>query len=106
MYAIGRYQATRAPRVVEQGGMYSRKRTSVFHVEERGLTYLTDLLSAGDTSYAGIVIRGDDLFASYYTSPPEKDWTWSMGLFRRTDIKMARLHLPSLEALALERRPK
>jgi hypothetical protein len=105
VYAIGRYQATRAPRVVEQGGMYSRKRTSAFLVEEHGLTYLTDLPSAGDTSYAGIVIRGDDLIASYYTSPPEKDWPWSMGLFRRTDIKMARLHLPSLEALAQKRRP-
>ena len=41
----------------------------------------------------------------YCTSPPERDWPWLMGLFRRTDIKMVRLHLPSLEALAPARRP-
>lgn len=100
-YAIGRYQATRAWRVAEQGGMYARKRTSIFLVEAERLLYLCDLPSAGDTSYAGIVVRGDELFASYYASPPAKDYTWSMGIFRRTDIRMARIHLPSLEALAV-----
>jgi hypothetical protein len=101
VYAIGRYQATRAPRIAEQGGMYARKRTSLFLIEPDRLLYLCDLPSAGDTSYAGIVMRGEELFASYYTSPVEKDYTWSMGLFRRTDIRMARIHLPSLEARAL-----
>jgi hypothetical protein len=101
VYAIGRYQATRAPRIAEQGGMYARKRTSLFLIEPGRMLYLCDLPSAGDTSYAGVVIRGEDLFASYYTSPIEKDYTWSMGLFRRTDIRMARIHLPSLEALAV-----
>lgn len=100
VYVIGRYQATRAPRIGEQGGMYARKRTSIFLVEPDRLVYLCDLPSAGDTSYAGIVIRGEELFASYYTSPIEKDYTWSMGIFRRTDIRMARIDLPGLEALA------
>lgn len=102
-YAIGRYQATRAPRIAEQGGMYARKRTSIFLVEPEQLLYVCDLPSAGDTSYAGIVIRGDELIASYYTSPPAKDYTWSMGIFRRTDIRMARIHLPSLESLAVRK---
>lgn len=101
VYAIGRYQATRAPGVVEQGGLYSRKRTSVFLVEEGGLRYLTDLPSAGDTSYAGVVFRGDELYASYYTSPPERDFTWIMGMFRPSNIRMARIDLPALERLAL-----
>ncbi len=100
LYSIGRYQATRAPRVAEQGGMYSRKRTSIFAVEEDKLRYLTDLPSAGDTSYAGIVIRGDELYASYYTSPPERDITWILGMFRPSNIRMARIDLRALERLA------
>jgi hypothetical protein len=102
VYAIGRYQATRARGLVEQGGVYSRKRTSVFLVEPAGLHYLTDLPSAGDTSYAGVVIRGDELYASYYTSPPERDVVWSMGMFRPSNIRMVRIDLPALERLALE----
>jgi len=100
IYAIGRYQATRAPRFVEPGGMYSRKRTSLFLVEETGLHYLSDLPSAGDTSYAGVVLQGDELCASYYTSPPDRDITWVLGMFRPTHIRMARISLPALEALA------
>jgi len=101
VYAFGRYQATRAPRLVEQGGLYSRKRTSLFLVEEGGLRYLTDVPSAGDTSYAGVAMRGDELYASYYTSPPERDITWILGMFRPSDIRMARIDLPALERLAL-----
>jgi hypothetical protein len=101
VYAIARYQATRARKYVELGGMYSRKRTSIFLVEENALRNLADLPSAGDTSYAGIVMRGDELFASYYTSPPDKDITWVLGMYRPSNIMMARIDLPALERLAL-----
>jgi hypothetical protein len=101
IYAIARYQATRAPKYVELGGIYSRKRTSLFLVGEQGLRYLTDLPSAGDTSYAGIVMQGDELIASYYTSPPDRDVTWILGMFRPSNIRMARIDLPALERLAL-----
>jgi hypothetical protein len=104
VYAIARYQATRAWKYVELGGMYSRKRTSLFLVEEGGLRYLSDLPSAGDTSYAGAVIRGDELIASYYTSPPEHDVTWVLGMFRPSNIRMARIDLPALDRLALAAR--
>jgi len=103
IYAIARYQATRAWRYVELGGIYSRKRTSLFLVEEHGLRYLTDLPSAGDTSYAGTVMQGDELIASYYTSPHERDVTWVLGMFRPSNIRMARIDLPALERLALSR---
>ena len=85
--------------------MYSRKRTSLFLVEESGLRYLTDLPSSGDTSYAGVVMQGDELYASYYTSPPEHDITWVMGMFRPSHIRMARIDLPALERLALATPP-
>jgi len=105
VYAIGRYQATRAPRVAELGGLYSRKRTSIFLVEEDSLRYLTDLPSAGDTSYAGIVMRGDELYASYYTSPLDRDYTWILGMFRPWNIRMARIDLRALEELATSQLP-
>jgi hypothetical protein len=65
--------------------------------------YLSDLPSAGDTSYAGIVVQGDSLYASYYTSPPEHDITWAIGMFRPSNIRMARIDLPALERLAVAR---
>lgn len=100
VYAIGRSQVSRAPWFAEQGGLYSRKRTSIFAVEEDRLRLLTDLPSAGDTSYAGIVIRGDDLYASYYTSPPERDFSWIEGMLRPSNIRIARVNLPALALLA------
>lgn len=101
-YAVGRYQASFFPRFVEQGGLFSRKRTSLFLVEETRMVRLTDLPSAGDTSYAGIVIQGDELYTSYYTSPVKKDPTWIEGMFGRTDIRMARISLPAMERLGME----
>jgi hypothetical protein len=86
--------------LLRRDGLYSRKRTSIFLVEPEGLRYLTDLPSAGDTSYAGIVIQGNELFASYYTSPPAKDQTWLLGMLRPASIRMARIDLPALERLA------
>lgn len=104
VYAIGRRQVTRAPLIAESGGFYSRKRTSIFLVEPEGLTWLTDLPSAGDTSYAGIVIRGDDLYASYYTSDVDRDDPWVLGMLRPTSIHMAKVELRALEALATRAR--
>ncbi len=101
VYAIGRYQASFAPKFVEQGGIYSRKRTSLFAVREDSLVRLTDLPSAGDTSYAGIVVRGDEAHVSYYTSPIKRDYTWVLGMFRPTNIRMARLDLAAMERVAL-----
>jgi hypothetical protein len=101
VYAVGRYQASFAPKLVQQGGIYSRKRTSLFAVNEDALVHLTDLPSAGDTSYAGIVIQGDQAYVSYYTSPIKDDYTWVTGMFRPTDIRMARIDLAAMERLAL-----
>lgn len=100
IYAIGRYQTTRAPRFVEQGGLYSKKRTSIFLVAESGLQLLTDLPSTGDTSYAGVARRGDELYVSYYTSPLDRDYTWIMGMLRPSQIRMARIDLRALERRA------
>jgi hypothetical protein len=104
IYAVGRYQASFFPRVLEQGGIFSRKRTSIFLVEPQRLTRLTDLPSAGDTSYAGIAIRGDEMYVSYYTSSIKRDPVWVQGMFSPSDIRMARVSLPALDRLAVSPR--
>jgi hypothetical protein len=101
IYAVGRYQASFFPRLLEQGGIFSRKRTSIFLVEPERLTRLTDLPSAGDTSYAGIAIRDDEMYVSYYTSSIKRDPVWVQGMFSPSDIRMARVSLPALERLAV-----
>jgi len=103
IYAIGRYQASFTSGLSELGSIWSRKRTSLFLVEEDGLWHLTDLPSAGDTSYAGIVIRGDELYASYYTSRVDRDYPWIAGMFQPSNIVMARISLPAMARLAQEK---
>lgn len=103
VYAAGRFQASFAPWLIEQGGLLARKRTSLFLVEPHRLVHLTDLPSAGDTSYAGVVVRGDEAYISYYTSSPKEDPVWVVGMFQPSDIRMARVSLPALERLALSK---
>jgi hypothetical protein len=100
VYAVGRYQPGRRGTLTALGSVLSRKRTSLFLVEEDGLIYLSDLPSAGDTSYAGAVIRGDDLYISYYTSDISKDYPWILGMLRPSDIRIAKISLAGLEELA------
>jgi hypothetical protein len=66
---------------------------------------LSDLPSAGDTSYAGVVLRGGALWVSYYTSDVNRDFPWALGMVRASDIRMARVDLASLAKLAAEKKP-
>jgi hypothetical protein len=61
---------------------------------------LSDLPSAGDTSYAGVVLHGGSLYADYYTSHIERDYPWLLGMILRTDIRMARVPLDDLQRVA------
>lgn len=99
-YAVGRYQPDLAWPFAQQGSILSRKRTSLFQIKPEGLIYLTDLPSAGDTSYSGVVQRGDDLYVDYYTSDVTHDWFWLMGMVSPSEIRMAHVNLPALEQLA------
>lgn len=101
VYAVGRYQPNPRGPFTELGSIFSRKRTSLFLVTERDIFWLTDLPSAGDTSYAGVVVQGDTLYISYYTSDPEKDYPWVLGMVAPSSIRIARVSLPELEKQAL-----
>jgi hypothetical protein len=111
VFAVGRAQPGARGGLTRLGGVFSRKRTALFWIDPgregvagRGggprLVWLSDLPSAGDTSYAGVVCRGDALYVDYYTSPIRRDWPWIVGMFLRSDIRMARLPLAALHASA------
>ena len=40
------------------------------------------------------------LYASYYSSPLESDWPWYVGMLSPSDIRMVRIPLDQMEALA------
>lgn len=97
IYAVGRYQPKPWGPLTQLGSVFSRKRTALFRVDEDRLTWLSDLPSAGDTSYAGVVILGDFLYISYYTSDIRRDFPWLMGMLLPSDIRIVRIPLKALE---------
>jgi len=101
VYAFGRYQPDlgHSGPLTDQGSILSRKRTALYLVCEDGLAYLTDLPSDGDTAYIGLVMDGDTVYATYYTSPINHDFPWIMGMFSPSEIRMAKIDLSAMEAL-------
>jgi hypothetical protein len=102
-YAVGRYQPGPQGVLTRMGGALSRKRTALYQVEPGRLVRLSDLPSSSDTSYAGVVERDGALYVDYYTSRIDRDWPWLIGMALRTDIRMARIPIEALEALASDR---
>lgn len=103
VYAVGRYDPEGREKWYGMSSLLGRKRTALYEVTPDALIYLSDLPSAGDTSYAGVVIRGDDLYVSYYSSDTTRDYAWLLGAVMPSDILMARVPLAKLEALAENR---
>ncbi len=99
VYAVGRSQPHISGPYQWQGSAFSRKRTSLYRVDVSGedLTHLADLPSAGDTAYAGVVVRNGQAILSYYTSPLRSDPAWLTGMLFPTSIRMAAIPLAGLE---------
>jgi hypothetical protein len=100
VFALGRYQPQRAAPFWHLGSIFSRKRTSLFLISEDSLEYLSDLPSAGDTSYVGAVLLKYAVLISYYTSPTDRDVPWITGMLSQTNIRLAKISLASLAAVA------
>lgn len=100
VYAVGRFDPEGIGKWYGGSSLLGRKRTAIYEVTPEALIHLSDLPSAGDTSYAGAVIHDGDLYVSYYTSDIRRDYAWALGLIRPSDIMMARVPLENLEALA------
>jgi hypothetical protein len=90
-FAVGRHQPGERGLFTRLGSAWSRKRTALYSVGETGLSHLADLPSTGDTSYAGVVFDGDAVLIAYYTTRPDRDVPWLLGMFLPTEIRMARV---------------
>jgi len=86
------------------GSCWGRKRTSLYLVTDERLILLCDFPSCGDTSYAGAVVDGDDVFICYYTSRPGKDYPWLFGMLTNTSIEMVRFKAADTDKLADKKR--
>jgi hypothetical protein len=104
VFAVGRHQDGKRGPLTQLGGAWSRKRTALYEVTAERLSHLSDLPSAGDTSYAGVVLRDGFAYVDYYTSAIHRDYPWLLGMFLPTDIRMARVPLRALVALADQKR--
>ncbi len=102
-YAVGRFDPMPGGGLL--GSVLSRKRTGLYLVSPKRLELLSLLPSAGDTSYAGVVVSGADLLVSYYTSRTDRDYPWLLGMLMPSEIRLARVPLLSLQSLAEARLP-
>lgn len=100
VYAAGRYDPEGRDKWFGHSSLLSRKRTAIYEVRPDALIHLSDLPSAGDTAYAGMVVWGSDLYVSYYTNNIERDYSWLLGLVMPSDVMIARIPLERLEAVA------
>jgi hypothetical protein len=95
IFAAGRNHL--GPRL-DLGNHVARKRTSIYEVTSERLIFLFDLPSNGDTAYTGVVVRGDDIYVSYYTCPINKDLPWIVGItmLTETEIRIAKFSATGL----------
>ncbi|MFX0098794.1 MAG: sialidase family protein [Candidatus Hodarchaeota archaeon] len=99
-FAVGRFQPERDSVFTALGSVFARKRTSLFEFVNLNSTpelkYISDLPSSGDTAYEGVIIEGDRLYITYYSSDPSKDPAWMLGLFIPSDIYLVNISITSL----------
>ena len=100
VYALGRRNPYTPGLLNKYGSILAKKRTSLWLVTPEKLVWLSDVPSAGDTSYAGYVLQGNTLYFSYYTSSIHHDYPWIVGMIKESPIMMGKLNLNVLEQLA------
>ncbi len=100
VYAAGRYDPEGREKWYGMSSLLGRKRTALYEVTPDALIHLSDLPSAGDTSYAGVALLNGFAYISYYSSDTRRDYAWLLGALLPSDILMARIPLENLERLA------
>ena len=95
IFAVGRNHM--GPRI-DLGNHFRPKRTAFYEVERDRLIHLFDLPSNGDTAYTGVVMRGEDIYASYYTAPIDKEYPWIFSICykTKTEVRIAKVSAAGL----------
>jgi len=100
VYAVARWQPPPHGPFTRMASTLARKRTALYRVDPERLVWLSDLPSSGDTSYAGVVRRGGDLYVDWYTSDIERDPPWLLGMFLRSDVHFAKIPVDAIHAVS------
>ncbi len=100
IFCIARYQPEMDVIMTQNGGIFSTKRTSIYELTENKIIRITDLPSAGDTSYGSVSIYNGNLYIAYYTSPITKEYPWFIAMFQETEIRMVKISTVNLLAMA------
>lgn len=100
LFGVGRYEPQREGLLTSAGSAFNRKRTALFLVTPSELIYLSELPSAGDTSYPSVLQVDEHIYIFYYTSPPDRDYPWILGLYLPTSIYLAKIPVDRLNSLA------
>jgi hypothetical protein len=100
IFAVARFQPNQSGPFSHPASVLARKRTSLFRLEPDRIVWLSDLPSAGDTAYAGVVLHEGALWVEWYTSRVDRDWPWLLGMFLPSEIRMGRIPLDALTALS------
>jgi hypothetical protein len=99
-FAVGRFQPEVDNMLTAMGSCFAKKRTSLFEFVNLStipaLRYISDLPSSGDSTYEGVVIKGDRLYITYYTNDPTKDPAWLLGMLIPSDIMLTNMSVTSL----------
>jgi hypothetical protein len=99
VFALGRFQPDQDLLLTGSGSIFSRKYTSFFEfINLTGtprMRYISDIPSSGDTGYSGIIIQGERLLISYYSSDLTTDNAWVIGMLTPTDIYMINMSIAS-----------
>jgi hypothetical protein len=97
IFAVARFQPGARGYLTRLGSVFSRKRTSLFRIEPESITWLSDLPSAGMRRMPAPCCARLPV-DEYYTSRPDRDYPWLLGMFLPTDLWMARVPLAALAA--------
>ena len=100
IFCIARYQPEMDLLLTQNGGIFSTKRTSIYELKEDRIIRITDLPSAGDTSYGSVSIYNEDIYIIYYTSPISKEYPWFIAMFQETEIRMVKISLVNFMQMA------
>ncbi len=89
LYAIGRRLVSDSRTGRSSSLLFGRMRTALFFISNGKLNHLFDFPSSGDTGYAGIAQFQDVNYITYYSSPPNLDYSWLRGMLGSCGIYVA-----------------
>jgi hypothetical protein len=91
MFVLGRRQKHTGNLLLKRGSILAKKSTALYEIKEDRLEFITDMKSAGDTSYGSAIVEEDNVKLCYYTSSIHHDFIWIIGMIEQTEVYTAQI---------------